>query len=58
MFQIVAEGDVVILKTISPPPMQRLDEIVAKARRQAEEAGMTESDVDRAVHESRKDSRR
>ena len=44
-FVVVGEGDVVILKMISPPSMSEFDEIVLEARRQARQAGMKRSDV-------------
>ena len=53
-FIIVAEGDVVILKTINPPPMKQFDKIVKRARQQAKSAGMSEQDVEQATGESRK----
>lgn len=48
-FVVVAEGDVVILKTIQPPPMSEFDDIVAEARRQARDAGMKRADVTAAI---------
>lgn len=53
-FIIIAEGDVVILKTISPPPMRQFDKIVERARREAAATGMSEKDVKQAIRESRK----
>ena len=40
-FVVVAEDDVVILKTITPPSLDAFDEIISKARQQAKEAGLT-----------------
>ncbi len=40
-FVVVAEDDVVILKTITPPSLDAFDEIISKARKQAKEAGLT-----------------
>lgn len=34
-FVVVGEKDTVILKAISPPPMEEFDDLIAKARRQA-----------------------
>ena len=48
-FVVVAEGDVVILKTIQPPPMSEFDDIVNEARRQARRAGMKQADVHAAI---------
>ena len=48
-FVVVAEGDVVILKTIQPPPMSEFDDIVSEARRHARHAEMKRSDVQAAI---------
>ena len=48
-FIVMGENDVVILKTIRPPSMADFDGIIQRARRQARTAGMTPSDVARAV---------
>lgn len=52
-FVVVAEGDVVILKTLSAPSMDEFDELIAKARKQAKEAGLKKSDIKRALKEVR-----
>ena len=46
---IVGEGDVVILKVITPPSMSDFDDIIKEARRQARQAGMKRSDVTAAL---------
>jgi len=48
-FVVVGEGDVVILKRITPPSLSEFDDIVAEARRQARGAGMKPADVAAAV---------
>ena len=48
-FVVVAEGDVVILKAIQPPPMSDFNDIVAEARRQARIAGMKRAHVNAAI---------
>lgn len=48
-FVVVGEGDVVILKVISPPSMSDFDDIIQEARRQARQAGMKRSDVTAAL---------
>ncbi len=53
-FVVVAEGDVVILKTISPPSMDAFDMVISKARRQAKEAGLTRAGVTEMIAEVRK----
>lgn len=52
-FIVVADGDVVVLKAISTPSMSEFAPIIAKARKQAAEAGLTRDDVDSAVKSSR-----
>lgn len=48
-FVVVGEGDVVILKVITPPSMSDFDDIVQEARRQARQSGMKRSDVAAAL---------
>ncbi len=48
-FVVVGEGDVVILKRISPPSMSEFDQIVGEATRQARRAGLKRSDVAAAI---------
>lgn len=48
-FVVVGEGDVVVLKKITPPSMSEYDDIVAEARRQARQAGMKRSDIAAAI---------
>jgi AbrB family looped-hinge helix DNA binding protein len=52
-FIVLGEGDVVILKTITPPPVEEFDKIITRARREAQAAGMTPEDVRAAVTASR-----
>lgn len=44
-FIVVGDKDVVILKSISAPPLTEFDQLVSKARKQAKEAGLKESDI-------------
>lgn len=53
-FVVVGEGDVVILKAIVPPPLKAFDSVIKKARQQAREAGLTESDIDAVIADVRK----
>jgi AbrB family looped-hinge helix DNA binding protein len=48
-FVVVGEGDVVILKAISPPTMEEFDELVMEARRRAKQVGLKRADVEKAV---------
>jgi AbrB family looped-hinge helix DNA binding protein len=53
-FVVLGEGDVVILKKITPPSMAEFDDIIDEARRQAREAGLRSSDVEAAIESVRK----
>jgi AbrB family looped-hinge helix DNA binding protein len=48
-FVVVGEGDVVILKVVTPPSMSDFDDIIQEARRQARQAGMKRLDVASAL---------
>jgi AbrB family looped-hinge helix DNA binding protein len=52
-FVVMGEGDVVILKIISPPSMKEFDELIVKARRQARRAGLKRKDIAAAIREVR-----
>ena len=52
-FVVIGEDDVVIMKTITRPSMRDFDSLTKKARKQARAAGMTRSDVSRAIAEVR-----
>lgn len=52
-FIVVADRDVVILKSIAPPAMDEFDELVRRARSAARKAGMKPADVRRAVSRAR-----
>ena len=48
-FVVVGEGDVVILKTITPPSMDGFENLIRRARQQARTSGMKRSDIAKAV---------
>jgi AbrB family looped-hinge helix DNA binding protein len=52
-FVVVGENDVLILKAISPPSMEEFDSLIAKARKQARQAGMKRSDIAAAIAKAR-----
>ena len=52
-FVIIGQGDVVMLKLISPPSMKDYNELKRRLRRQALEAGLSRSDIDAAVKKVR-----
>ena len=53
-FVVVGEGDVVVLKALKPPRMADLTALLDKARKSAEEAGVTPDDVAKAIQEARR----
>ncbi len=52
-FIVLGEGDVIVLKTISPPSVREFDAVIDRAREQAKAAGMVPEDIDEAIRESR-----
>ena len=48
-FIVVGEGDVVILKAITPPSMHSFDALIEQARQQAAESGLESSDIANAI---------
>jgi len=44
-FVVVGDKDVVILKSISTPSMSEFDQLIKKAKKQAKEAGLQESEI-------------
>lgn len=52
----IGEGDVVILKAITPPNIRSFDELINQAHQQAETAGLQPEDITDAIAEARKKS--
>jgi AbrB family looped-hinge helix DNA binding protein len=48
-FVVVGDKDVVILKNISPPTIEEFDELIAKARKSAKNAGLKKTDIKNAI---------
>ena len=48
-FVVIGDNDVVILKNISPPTMNEFDDLIAKARKSAKQAGLTKTDIKQAI---------
>lgn len=53
-FVVLGQRDTVVLKTLSPPSMERFDDLITEARRQARRAGMKRSDVSAAARRGRR----
>jgi bifunctional DNA-binding transcriptional regulator/antitoxin component of YhaV-PrlF toxin-antitoxin module len=52
-FVVVGDKDVVILKSISPPSLDEVDDLIADVRKKAKEAGIKGSDIKDAVLKAR-----
>ena len=52
-FLVLGEGDVVILKVISPPSLAEFDGLIAEARSQARRSRLRKRDVAAAVSRTR-----
>ena len=52
-FIVVGDKDVVILKSITPPSIDEFDEIIAKARKDGEKAGLKKTDIVEAIKKVR-----
>jgi AbrB family looped-hinge helix DNA binding protein len=52
-FIVVGEGDVVILKAITPPKISSFDALIEQARQQAAESGLDFSDIENAIKKAR-----
>lgn len=48
-FVVVGDKDTVVLKTISPPPVDEFEYLLKYARRQARKVGLKRSDIKKAV---------
>ena len=48
-FVVVGEKDVVILKNITPPLLDEFDDLIDKARKEGEKAGIRRSDISDAI---------
>ncbi len=48
-FVVIGDKDVVILKNISPPTIEEFDELIAKARKSAKNAGLKKTDIKNAI---------
>jgi AbrB family looped-hinge helix DNA binding protein len=53
-FVVVGEGDVVVLKALKAPKMSDFRELLDRAQASAEVAGLEPEDVERAIHEVRR----
>jgi AbrB family looped-hinge helix DNA binding protein len=52
-FLVVGDADVVILKVVTPPDISEFNVLIERARKQAKEAGLKQSDIKSAVEKAR-----
>lgn len=52
-FVVIGQGDIVILKTLNPPPLRDFSEMIAEARASAKKVGLKKSDVKNAIKKVR-----
>ncbi len=48
-FVVLGDKDVLILKKISPPAIDELDNLIKEARETAKQVGLKKSDIERAI---------
>lgn len=53
-FIAIAENDVVLLKRITQPSLDEFSSLIAKARKQAKDAGLTKESITDAIKVARK----
>lgn len=53
-FVVVGEGDVVVLKALKAPELSDFNDLLEKARRSAEKAGLTPDDLEEALRQVRR----
>lgn len=52
-FMVIEGKDSLILKVIAPPSMDDFDELIEQARRQADKAGLKQTDITKAARRAR-----
>lgn len=55
-FAVISEGDVILLKLLTPPSFNQFDSLITKARKQVADSGLDKNDVEKAVKEVRSGS--
>ncbi|MBI3615557.1 MAG: AbrB/MazE/SpoVT family DNA-binding domain-containing protein [Candidatus Omnitrophica bacterium] len=56
-FAVMGEGDTVILKKITAPPLSEIRQLLERSRRYARQVGLKPSDIRRAVQRVHRTSR-
>ena len=57
-FVIFTQGDVVMLKLVTPPPQESMDVLMKEARKEARKIGLRKSDIKAAIVEARQQARK
>ena len=52
-FVVIGEKDVVILKNITPPPIDEFGDLIAEARKKGKQAGIKKADINDAIQKVR-----
>ena len=52
-FAVIGQDDVVMLKLISPPSIKEYEDLKRRLRKQARDAGLKRSDIDKAMKKVR-----
>jgi len=52
-FVVIGDKDVVILKNITAPIIEEFDDLIAKARKAAQKAGLKKADIKKAIASSK-----
>jgi len=55
-FAVISEGDVILLKLLTPPSLDQFDSLITKAREQVKQSGVDKSDIEDAIKEVRSKS--
>lgn len=53
-FIVIGEGDVLILKSITPPSIDSFEQLIDRARMQAKEAELEQTDITKAISKARR----
>jgi len=53
-FLVMGDKDIVILKTLSRPPIDEFKQLIKEARRMGKAAGLKKSDIKKAIADSRR----
>jgi len=48
-FVVLGEKDVIILKIVTPPSMNDFDHLIKQARKQAKQAGLKKTDIQKTI---------